>query len=333
MGSAPSQLSVPTYSGPVAAEALGVTLMHEHVFVLSHELAATYPDAVGFDESAAVERAVGRLASAYEAGVRSIVDLTVLGLGRHPALVAEVAARTPIHILAATGVYALRDLPLPLRLRAELTRADPDPLVDLFVRDIVDGIAGHGVRAAILKVATDKAGLTPDVERCIRAVARASMATGAPISTHTHARSRRGLDQIRVLAEEGVPLDRVVIGHCGDTDDLDYLHALLEAGATLGMDRFGLDMWLSNERRVKTVAVLCDEGWAARLVLSHDACSFHDAVPGGDLTAHAPTNVYSHLLTNVVPALRAAGVTDDQLHLMLVANPRRILCTEPGGVV
>ncbi len=97
----------------------------------------------------------------------------------------------------------------------------------MFVRDITDGIADTGVKAGILKCATDEPGVTPGVERVLRAVAQAHRATGVPISTHTHARTRRGLEQQRIFAEEGVDLSRVVIGHSGDTTDLDYLEAVM----------------------------------------------------------------------------------------------------------
>ena len=126
------------------------------------------------------------------------------------------------------------------------------PMVEMFVRDITEGIAGTGVKAAILKCATDEPGLTPGVERVLRAVAVAHRATGVPISTHTHARTRRGLEQQRVFAEEGVDLGRVIIGHSGDTTDLDYLKELIAAGSYIGMDRFGLDNILGFEHRVDT---------------------------------------------------------------------------------
>ncbi len=94
----------------------------------------------------------------------------------------------------------------------------------------------------------------------LRAVAQAHRQTGVPISTHTHARSRRGLEQQRIFREEGVDLSRVVIGHSGDTTEIDYLEELIANGSYLGMDRFGIDTILSFEDRVDTVARLCERG-------------------------------------------------------------------------
>jgi phosphotriesterase-related protein len=300
--------------------------MHEHIFTVSPDLAVNFPSLVAWDEGAAVEDAVARLTELKAAGIDTIVDLTVLGLGRRPDLVAQAAARVPVHIVAATGVYALHEEPHYLTLRGPRGPfREDDPMADLFVRDIETGMAGTNARAAILKCATDKGGVTPWVERILLAVAAAHQRTGAPISTHTHAKTRTGLAQQEVFARAGVDLGRVVIGHSGDTDDMDYLHALLEAGSYLGMDRFGLEPFLSVERRVATVAQLCAEGYAERMVLSHDAACHNDAGRIEQRAQAFPDHHYVYLTGHIVPRLREAGVTDTQLHTMLVDNPRKLL--------
>jgi phosphotriesterase-related protein len=167
--------------------------------------------------------------------------------------------------------------------------------------------------------------MTPGVERVLRAVAHAHRETGAPISTHTDAPTRRGLEQQAVFREEGVDLSRVVIGHSGDTTDLDYLREVMEAGSFIGMDRFGLDLMLPFEDRVATVAALCAEGYAERMVLSHDASCFTHNFDVEKKRELLPRWVYTHLHDDVLPALRERGVTDAQIEQMLVHNPRRIL--------
>jgi phosphotriesterase-related protein len=194
----------------------------------------------------------------------------------------------------------------------------------MFVRDIEEGIGETGVKAGILKCATDKPGLTKGVERILRATAQAHRRTGVPISTHTHARKRVGLDQQRVFCDEGVDLARVVIGHSGDTTDLDYLERLIANGSYIGMDRFGIDSILSFEDRVNTVAQMCARGHAGKMVLSHDAACFNHWFPDGNLDALLPRWNYLHIHDDVIPALVRAGVTDEQLNTMLVDNPRRI---------
>ena len=186
------------------------------------------------------------------------------------------------------------------------------------------------VRAAILKCATDEPGLTPGVERVLRAVAQAHRATGVPITTHTHAHSRRGLEQQRVFAEEGVDLSRVIIGHSGDTTDLDYLEELVAAGSYLGMDRFGLDNILSFADRVDTVARMCERGHAAKMVLAHDASCYIDWLPEAALPVVLPNWHYLHIHNDVLPALRERGVTEEQITTMLVDNPRAIFSVRGG---
>lgn len=116
----------------------------------------------------------------------------------------------------------------------------------------------------------------------------------------------------------------MVIGHCGDTTDLDYLEELAAAGSRLGMDRFGIDLLLPFEERVRTVATMCERGHADRMVLSQDANCFIDWFPQELLPAALPNWHYLHLLKDVVPALQRLGVTDEQVQTMLVGNPRRI---------
>lgn len=316
--------AVQTARGPVAADDLGQTLMHEHIFVLNHEIDTNYPGA--WDEQQQIAGAVEKIGDASARGVRTIVDLTVLGLGRYIPLVARVAEHVDVNIIVATGLYAYYDVPMFFKFRGPgLLMGGPELLTEFFIRDITEGIAGTAVKAGILKCATDKPGVTPGVERILRAVAAAHVETGTPISTHTDAGTRRGLEQQKIFREEGVDLARVVIGHCGDSTDLDYLRTLMEAGSYIGMDRFGLDLLLPFEERVRTVAELCRQGYAEKMVLSHDASCFTHNFDEAKKRELLPNWTFTHLHDHVLPALLAQGVTAAQIHQMLVDNPRAIL--------
>ena len=271
-----------TARGAIDAAELGVTLMHEHVFIMTTEIIENYPEGWG-DGAKREADAIVRLNELKSRGVDTIVDLTVIGLGRYIPRIARIAAATELNIVVATGLYTYNDVPMHFHyLGPGAPLGGPEIMTEMFVRDIEHGIADTGVKAAILKCATDEPGVTPGVERVLRAVAAAHRQTGVPISTHTHAASRRGLEQQRIFAEEGVDLSRVVIGHSGDTTDIAYLEELIAAGSYIGMDRFGVDVYLSTEERVKTVATMCERGHADRMVLSHDASCYFDALPGGD---------------------------------------------------
>src|SRR3954463_12067785 len=319
-----------TAGGSIDTADLGVTLMHEHVFVLSPEITDNYPDVWG-DEAKREADAIARLNELKSRGVDSIVDLTVIGLGRYIPRIARIAAATDVNIVVATGIYTYNDVPMYFHLTGPGTLLDgPETMTDMFVSDITEGIAGTGIKAAILKCATDEPGVTPGVERVLRAVAAAHRQSGVPISTHTHAASRRGLEQQAIFAEEGVDLSRVIIGHSGDTTDIAYLEELIAAGSYIGMVRFGVDAFLSTEDRVATVATMCERGHADRMVLSHDASCYFDALPEATLPVALPNWHYLHIHDDVLPALKQRGVTDEQLTTMLVDNPRRIFSTQGG---
>ncbi|GAA1466400.1 phosphotriesterase family protein [Microbacterium thalassium] len=319
---------VPTFTGQVDAGALGVTLIHEHVFVRSPELDASMPHPE-WDEDALVDRAVGLFQRLHEHGVRTVVDLTVPGLGRDVRTVARVAERVPVSLIAATGWYTADVLPHAIRMNGPGRLVDgPDPLIELFVGDIERGIAGTGIRAGMLKVVSDAEGITPDVERVFTAAAVAHAQTGVPITTHSHAPSRGGLAQQRLLSGLGVRLDRVVIGHSGDSTDLAYLRELADAGSYLGFDRFGMSHVGSDEDRVRMLLALLEAGYGDRIVLSHDAAVFSRVTPPSWRAGTVPQWRMDHLFTTILPRLAREGVDERTIAQLMVDNPRRLLAAE-----
>ena len=315
---------VETIGGPIDVSQLGTTLMHEHIFVLTPELQTTYPGYEGWDPDKYVPIAQQKLSELKQLGVDTIVDLTVVGTGRDIELVARAVEGTGLQVIVATGIYTYKDLPKAFYFRGPGTElgGDDEPMISLFVRDIEEGIQGTGIKAGILKCATDEPGITNDVERVLRAVAAAHHRTGVPISTHTHAATERGLEQQRIFEEEGVDLTRVIIGHSGDSTDPDYLEKLVSKGSLIGMDRFGIDVQVPFEDRVNIVAEMCKRGHAKSMVLSHDASVFIDWLPQEAIPVALPNWHYRHIHEDVLPALRERGVSDEDIDLMLVQNPR-----------
>lgn len=320
--------AVESVRGPVDVTALGRTLMHEHVFVLGSENVQNYGAGDWWDEEEKVADAVRKLRELVERGIGTIADPTVWGLGRYIPRIQRINEQVPdLNIIVATGIYTYHDIPFQFLHRGPGTMMDtgPDPMIADFTRDLTEGIAGTGVRAAFLKCAIDAPGLTPAVERILRAVAATHRETGAPVTVHTESSIGAGRTVVDLLGKEGVDLAKVVIGHAGDSNDLDYLMELADTGAILGMDRFGLDVINPTADRVRTVAALCERGYADRMVLSHDASCFIDWFGPDPATVPAmqPNWNYRHISDDVLPALRDAGVSDAQLDQMLVGNPRR----------
>jgi phosphotriesterase-related protein len=310
------QPMVETFSGPISTANLGFTLMHEHIIGQSEGVARNFPQI--WDEQAELARAVELLSALKARGIDTIVDASVCGVGRDVPRLLPVVKAAGIQVIAATGLYYFNELPTILQTRSA------DALADLFVSDITDGIQGTDVKAAILKCATDEAGVTPGVEKSLQAVARAHLRTGVPITTHTHAATKRGLEQQDLFAAEGVDLGRVIIGHSGDSDDLDYLTKLLDRGSYLGMDRFGIHFVLPDDKRIATVVKLCEMGYAERMVLSHDAMVYFESFRPELVEKYMPDWNYFHISDHIIPALLEAGVTQAQIDTMTRDNPRRI---------
>jgi phosphotriesterase-related protein len=309
---------VQTVLGPIPAAQLGVTLSHEHVYVFMGEDNHHYPWL--FDLAATRERAVEEVREAKAGGVDTIIDLTTPDLGRDVALVQDVAQATGMNIVVATGIW--RDVPRSFWAR------DIDKIADIFVHEIEAGIGTTGIRAGIIKVASDAGGVPPEAERVLRGAARALRRTGCPISTHQWAPERVGARQVEILEDEGAPMDRVCIGHSADTTDVAYLESLLERGVYLSMDRYpgapGRPGW---QERNQTVKALVDDGWAHRLMLGHDYAPAPVSAGSQRVPPGEPTR-YLFLTTVALPALRRDGVPQETIDLMMRDVPRRFLTGE-----
>jgi len=316
--------SVPTTAGEVDVADLGVTFMHEHVFIRTESFACAWPSFGGWDTEAEVADAHERLRGLAAIGVATILDMTVPGLGRDPALVARAAEGSGVKVMFATGYYTYDHLPFPFQFRGpgKILDGDDKVLESLFERDLTTGIGDTGFRAAVLKLVTDEPGMTPDVDRLARAVAAVHGRTGAPICTHAHAPTKRGLDQQRVFAECGVGLGRVMIGHSNESTDFGYLEQILDAGSYLGWDRCGIPLTVPLDAQLDTLASLCERGYAGRIMLAHDRASFSDWFTNAELEFGVPDWNFGYIHSGVLPGLRARGVTEDQIDQMLVANPR-----------
>jgi phosphotriesterase-related protein len=313
--------TVQTVQGPIDGEQLGVVLVHEHVRFRDEAVAAEWPDR--YDEQAELEEALKAVGEAKARGVQTIIEPTAMFGGRDVRFMKQVADRTGVQIVPCTGIYSYDFLPNYFANR------DVDVMAAHFVSDIEGGIQGTEIRAAFLKCAADAPGVTANVEKIHRAVARASVQTGAPIMAHSMPAVATGPRQVEIFEEEGVDLARVQIAHCGDTDDIDYIERLLDKGVYVGLDRYGLDMFLPIDKRNATVAELLRRGHAERMMISQDYCATIDWFPpeaAEVLLSQGAIHNWSMTLVfdEVLPALREQGVLDDDLfNTIFVENPRR----------
>jgi phosphotriesterase-related protein len=317
---------VHTVKGPIDADQMGLTLIHEHFFSSDEAVSIQWPHIR--DRELERRLAVETAEAVKSHGVQTVVEPTGMLLGRDIEASRNLAEETGLQLVACTGIYTYDHLPQFLANRSE------DFIADLFVHDIENGIQGTEVRAAFIKCAADEPGVNERIEKVHRAAARASVRTGAPIMAHSRPASNTGPRQVELFLEEGVEPEKIQIAHTGDTDDLDYIERLLDTGVWIGMDRYGLDVFLPTERRNASVLALLERGYAERMFLSQD---FDVPIRHG-LDWFPPETIQQMqdagigtewsmtlLFESVIPALKEGGMTDQQLETMMVENPKRWL--------
>ena len=313
--------NVQTVTGPCSTTSLGMTLMLEHLLV-------GWP---GWEADASLDRAtrreharrcVDRLAELHDLGVRTLVDPCPIDLGRDVEFMAEVAQASRVHIVCATGLYK-EDSGAPAYFKFRRQFADVvAEMTDVFVHEITEGVGETGIRAGIIKVATGPHQITPYEELVLRAAGRAHLATGIPITTHTD-EGTMGPEQLDVLVGEGVDPTAIVVGHSCGASDVSYHLRMLDRGAYLGFDRFGLELLHPDRERLAVLIGLLGLGFERQLVLSHDTVwcwrGRELKLPAETLARWKPT----YVLREILPKLRAAGVAEEKIQAMLVENPRR----------
>lgn len=321
--------SINTATGACAPKDLGFTLIHEH-------LSAGFPgwefDNVGFDRKKEMATAVDRLKEIKNLGVNSIVDPCPMELGRDPEFAAEAADKSGVRVVVATGLYN-EALGIPPHFRT----LPPDAIAEVYVRELTEGIGKTGIKAGIIKTATGGIpGMTETAkkistneEKCLRAAARAQKATGAPILCHNDELGPFGRETLDVFAEEGVDFNRVLIGHACGVGDMRYYFDILDRGAWIGFDRFGIETIASDKMRLASLIGLLAVGYD-RVMLSHDfvGCWLGRVSKEWDAFMKAcPNWSYSHILKNILPQLNKAGVSEGTIRTMTVDNP----CAYFGG--
>lgn len=303
-----------TVTGAITSDQLGRTLIHEHVFV---EYGGPSDDCLpaGRKFGAIVKRCAGFADGIKKYGVETVVDPTTVDLGRNPLLLKEIALQSGLNIICATGIYSTGAY---LRIRRELGDST-DAVSALFIQELTEGIADTGIKAGIIKVVTGHPVIIEEERGLLLASARASVATGAPIITHTE--GVLGEEQQKILGDAGVPPHRILIGHSCLSRDFDYHTRIIRGGSYVAFDRFGMpDM--PDETRAASLQKLLDAGYTSRLMVSHDSVWFWANGPSigtGAYTNWVPTNFFQR----VIPMLRFGGATDEQIETMLTENPRR----------
>ena len=310
-----SEPTIVTVRGPIPAGQLGVTLMHEHIFI--NLLREFRGDGLLNDPPLAARE----LTRFREAGGATVVDVTNASLGRHPRTLRAISEQVGVNIVLGAGLYRHQYFDA-----AWVDRTSTDAMAEWIVRDLTVGIADTGIRAGIIgEIACDE-WITAQEERVFRAAARAHKRTGVTITTHA-ARWPIGLAQLDLLAEEGVDLRHVIVGHCdtvnaaewpSPTQVTEYHEALARRGAYVQFDTIRRGSEHEIDVRLAYTRNLIRKGHAHQILLSHDVClrSHLRAYGGGG---------YDFLLTDFLPRLQSSGVSAETIRAVTVDNPRRAL--------
>lgn len=298
---------VMTVLGEIEPSQMGNTLTHDHLLVDGWGLRQLY-EAILDDEQLAVEE----LARFKAAGGGTVVDPTNIGLGRNPEALVRLSRASGVNILMGTGWY--REVVYPTYIQERST----EELANFLVTEIEEGVDGTGVRAGFIgEIGTERGHITPSAERVFRAAGRAHVRTGVPILTHTTHWGELALEQLDLLAEEGVDAGAVVVSHLGDRRTIDNILPIAARGAWINVDNLAfVGGYAPISFRVENVARLCAEGLADRVMLSNDICEL------GQLSAYGGVG-YANVIENFLPLLRERGVSEDDIVQMTVVNPAR----------
>jgi phosphotriesterase-related protein len=258
-------------------------------------------------------------------GVRTIVDLTTYDVGRDVRFLEEVSRKSGMQIVAATGQrFVPPDIP-----NERLVARTADEFAAFFIREIEQGIDGTNIKAGVIKIAAQGRNIGPIEDSALRGAARASKATGIPISTHTHARQRGGETQAAIFEAEGVSPSRVSFGHSDDSGELDYLLGLAGRGYTLGMDHVNRgvspDFKPPLETRAEFIKELVAAGYADRIFLSHDSEFGSSLLPQDKMEFREKLNPDGMLFNTrkLIPYLGQIGVPEAAIQTITVNNPAR----------
>lgn len=258
------------------------------------------------------------------AGGNTIVEMSSNGMCRDPQGLAYVARASGVNIIMGSGYYLGMSHPQDMDTRTE------QEIADEIVNDIVFGVGDTGIKAGIIGEIGCTAPLSANEEKVLRAACLAQRRTGAAVDVHPSFSDEVALQIVDVVRDAGGDLTHTVISHM-DTFDftLETRLKFLEAGCYIGYDNFGnlgyphpylgrVVNLTTDFSRIGDIKDLIGRGYLSQILVGQDTV-FKD-----QLRTYGGYG-YAHLLENVVPLMRAMGVTADEIEVLLVENPRRFL--------
>jgi len=296
-----------TTLGPKCAEELGMILPHEHIFV---DLRTPDKPGYGLGHAADVIALMGpEVAKIQALGVTALVECSAVGVGRRADILKAFSEATGFPLVAPTGIYREPWVPAWAHVASE------DVLAKWMERELSEEIASTGIRAGWIKLSAGDDGITPIEAKILRAAARASLATGAVIGSHT-IRGRVVADQLDIIERVGQTPQRFIWIHAQNEEDFGVNLAMARRGAWIEYD--GIGGGKSDEFYVERILQMLDAGFGDRVLLSMDRGWYDPAQPGG-----GTPRPFTYLSEVFLPKLAAAGVDDATIRKLTCANPFR----------
>jgi phosphotriesterase-related protein len=318
---------VHTVLGQVPAEELGVVLIHESL--LSVVPGAEYAPEINMDKSEIFEVLKRKLTEFRRQGGKTIVDRTGMFHGRDVKLYETLSKTTGVHIVASTGLG-----PEPMLSGYFVTpqKNPPTPwsaeqFADLFAKEVTEGIVVPRIErsglAGIVTSIASRNGITEKETNLFRGSAQAALKTGVPVSVQYGADA---IYDLEILLGEGIDSNHVIISGLDRLDAVERGEAFAVArhGAMVALDHVGWktqEGYVNDEQRVQLIVELFNEGLGDRVLISTNAV--------GVAKGHEAKEIsYDYLLKTFVPMLKKAGLTDEQVRVLLEVNPQRVLTVE-----
>jgi len=305
--------------GTIPAEELGIVAVHEHI---GYGMPGSELDSRWWKTpEERYAETVPKLRRFHEYGGGTFVDATGICNGRDVDYYKSLSKKTGVHIVACTG-FVGGDTALP-----HFARASVDYLAGVFIYEITVGIGDTGAKAGVIKVGVSRGGRMTELDKRIyRAAARAAVRTGVPILTHLAIDPEPA---IRIFAEEGLPLDRVLFGHADDGLNAPNTPSewIMSQGGRIGFDTFGYEtelpdppFWARPRReRLDHFLDLVEKGHLNQLLASADANCSPLGWPG------VKGHTVNYIFEDLIPDLRAAGLDDAAIETLFIDNPADFL--------
>jgi phosphotriesterase-related protein len=312
----PSAPLVETVTGPIAADALGVTLMHEHVLV--DFVGAAGVSRARYDADAVFNAVLPHLQRVRALGCETLVECTPAYLGRDPQLLKRLSEAARLRIVTNTGLYgAANDKHLP----AYAFRETAEQLAARWIQE-AGGLDETAIKPAFMKIGVDGAPLSEVDAQLVRAAALTTRKTGLPIASHTGT-GAAAMEELDLLESAGVPAGSFIWVHAQSERDEAFHVRAAKRGAWVEFDGISPS---SVDRHVTLVMRMKSADLLDRVLVSHDAGWYHVGEPGG-----GQFRPFETLFTQFVPAVKQAGLSEADVRRLLVANPARALARRVAG--